>query len=150
MVRDPRERAAAKPNQAPVDPQTRLHRELIRLLRRHSLLRDQRHLVLLAQRVAVLLLRQMACFDRWKSVLPLGHGLAASCQRRCQCWLGSAQDELEPLYGPLVLWALTPLQESGRTPASGARHHDALEPLLRRRSLGRLPWPGGAAAVDHA
>ena len=79
VVRDPRECEAAKPNQAPVDPQTRLHRELIRLLLRHSLFCDQRHLVLLAQRVAVLLLRQRACFDRWIPVLPLGHGLAATC-----------------------------------------------------------------------
>jgi len=90
VVRDPRECAAAKPNQAPVDPQSRLHRELIRLLLRHSLFCDQRHLVLLAQRVAVLLLRQRACFGRWIPVLPLGHGLAATCHLPAASGVASA------------------------------------------------------------
>jgi hypothetical protein len=38
--------------------------------------------VLLAWMVAGLLLSQTVCFDRWKAVLPLGHYLAASWQRR--------------------------------------------------------------------
>lgn len=65
----------------------RLHAELIGLLRQHSPFLDQRHLVLLAQMVTGLLLSQTVCFDRWKSVLPLGNCLAASWQRRCQRWL---------------------------------------------------------------
>ncbi|MBD2551450.1 sugar nucleotide-binding protein, partial [Microcystis elabens FACHB-917] len=81
--REPWECGAAKPIQSLVDPQTRLHRELIGLLRQHSAFCDQRHLLLLGWMVAGLLLSQTVCFDRWNSVLPLGHCLAASWQRRC-------------------------------------------------------------------
>jgi hypothetical protein len=56
--------------------------------------------------VAGLLLSQTVCFARWKDVLPLGHCLAASWQPRAQRWLANARIEIEPLYGPLVLWAL--------------------------------------------
>jgi hypothetical protein len=56
--------------------------------------------------VAGLLLSQTVCLDRWKSVLPLGHCLAASWQRRAQRWLSNARINGEALYGPLVLWAL--------------------------------------------
>jgi hypothetical protein len=38
----------------------------------------QRHLVLLSRMVAGLLLSQSLCFERWNSVLPLGHRLAAN------------------------------------------------------------------------
>ena len=86
--------------------QTRLHAELIGLLRQHSQFADQRHLVLLAWMAAGLLLSQTVCFDRWKSVLPLGHCLAASWQRRTQRWLSNARIDGEMLYGPLILWAL--------------------------------------------
>ena len=87
-------------------PQTRLHAELLGLLRQHSRYGDLRHVVMLAWMASGLLLSQTVCFDRWKDVLPLGHCLAASWQRRCQRWLGNAQVEIELLYGPLVLWAL--------------------------------------------
>jgi hypothetical protein len=66
-----------------VDPQTRLHRELISVLRQHIRFADQRHLVLLGWMVAWLLLSQTVCFVSWNTVLPLGHCLAASWQRRC-------------------------------------------------------------------
>lgn len=74
-------RGAAKPNQTPVDPQTRLHAELLGLLPQHSRFRDQRHLVLLAQMVTGLLLSQTVCFEpgktfcRWATAsLPAGSG----------------------------------------------------------------------------
>jgi len=92
----------------------RLHAELIGLLRQHSPFCDQRHLVLLAQKVAGLLLSQTVCFDRWKTVLPLGHCLAASWQRRCQRWLCNTRIDVEALYGPLVLWALQHWQKPGQ------------------------------------
>jgi hypothetical protein len=92
----------------------RLHAELIGLLRQHSPFCDQRHLVLLAQMVAGLLLSQTVCFDRWKTVLPLGHCLAASWQRRAQRWLCNTRIDVEALYGPLVLWALQHWQKPGQ------------------------------------
>ena len=58
--------------------QARLDAELLGLLRQHSRFADQRQLVLLAQMVAGLLLSPTICFDRWKSVLPLG-----SVRSRC-------------------------------------------------------------------
>jgi hypothetical protein len=82
---------------------TRLHRELISFLRQHSAFCDQRHLVLLAWMVARLLLSQTVCFDRWKSVLPLGHCLAASWQRRCRRWLSNRRIDVEAIDGPLIL-----------------------------------------------
>ena len=98
-----------------MDPQTQLQSELIGLLRQHSPFCDQRHLVLLAWMVAGLLLSQTVCFDRWKTVLPLGNCLAASWQRRCQRWLSNARIDVEALYGPLVLWALQHWQKPGQT-----------------------------------
>jgi hypothetical protein len=93
---------------------TRLHRELISFLRQHSAFADQRHLVLLAQMVAGLLLSQTVCFDRWKTVLPLGHCLAASWQRRCQRWLSNSRIDVEALYGSLILWALQQWKKPGQ------------------------------------
>ena len=55
-----------------MDPQNRLHRELIGRLRQHSAFCDQRHLLLLGWKVAGLLLSQTVCFDRWNRVLPQG------------------------------------------------------------------------------
>ncbi|MCP9824256.1 hypothetical protein [Synechococcus sp. EJ6-Ellesmere] len=81
----------------------RLHFELIGLLRQHSPFGDQRHLVLLAQMVAGLLLSQTVCFDCWKTVLPLGHCLAASWQRRCQRWLSNSRIDDGALYGSLII-----------------------------------------------
>ncbi len=97
-----------------MDPQTRLHRELIGLLRQHSAFCDQRHLLLLGWMVAGLLLSQTVCFDRWNSVLPLGHCLAASWQRRVQRWLSNSRIDVEALYGPLVLWAIQHWQKPGQ------------------------------------
>ena len=93
---------------------TRLHAELLGLLRQHSRFADQRHVVLLAQMVAGLLLSQTVCFDRWKSVLPLGHCLASSWQRRCQRWLSNSRIDVEALYGPLILWAIQHWQKPGQ------------------------------------
>ncbi len=50
-----------------MDPQTRLDRQLIGLLRQHSAFCDQRHLLLLGWMVAGLLLSQTVCFDRWSA-----------------------------------------------------------------------------------
>ena len=97
-----------------MDPQTRLHRELIGLLRQHSAFCDQRHLLLLGWMVAGLLLSQTVCFDRWNSVLPLGHCLAASWQRRVQRWLSNSRIDVEALFGPLVLWAIQHWQKPGQ------------------------------------
>ena len=97
-----------------MDPQTRLHRELIGLLRQHSAFCDQRHLVLLGWMVVGLLLSQTVCFDHWNTVLPLGHCLAASWQRRCQRWLSNSRIDVEALYGPLVLWAIQHWQKQGQ------------------------------------
>ena len=79
MGGEPWERGATKPNQSPVDPHTRLHRELIGLLRQHSQFADQRHLLLLGWMVAGLLLSQTVCFDPHNTLLPMGRCLAASC-----------------------------------------------------------------------
>ena len=89
-----------------MDPQPRLHRELIGLLRQHSYCVDQRHLVLLGWMVAGLLLSQTVCFDRWKAVLPLGH---------CRRWLSNSRVEVEPLYELSILWALQHWQNPGQT-----------------------------------
>jgi hypothetical protein len=70
---------------------------------------------MLAWMVAGLLLSQTVCFDRWKTVLPLGHCLAASWQRRCQRWLSNTRIDVEALYGPPVLWALQHWQKPGQT-----------------------------------
>ena len=107
----------------------RLHAELIGLLRQHSRFCDQRHLVLLAQMVAGLLLSQTVCFDRWKTVLPLGHCLAASWQRRAQRWLCNTRIDVEALYGPLVLWALQHWQKPGQALHLVAEQLLAAEPL---------------------
>jgi hypothetical protein len=53
-----------------VDPQTRLHRDLIGLLPQHSRFADQRHLVLLGWMVDVLLLSQSICGNRWITPVP--------------------------------------------------------------------------------
>ena len=97
-----------------MDPQTRLHRELISFLRQHIRFADHRHLVLLGWMVAGLLLSQTVCFDRWNTVLPLVHCLAASWQRRCQRWLSNSRIDVEALYGPLVLWAIQHWQKPGQ------------------------------------
>ena len=93
---------------------TRLHAELLSLLRQHSRFCDHRHLVLLAWMVTGLQLSQTVCFDRWKTVLPLGHCLAASWQRRAQRWLSNVRIDGEALYGPLVLWAIQHWQKPGQ------------------------------------
>jgi hypothetical protein len=97
-----------------VIPQTQLHVELLGLLRQLSRFADQRHLVLLSWMVAGLLLSQTVCFDRWKTVLPLGHCLAASWQRRCRRWFSNSRIDGEALYGPLILWALQHWQKPGQ------------------------------------
>ena len=97
-----------------MDSHARLHADLIPLLRQHSQFADQRHLVLLAAMVAGLLLSQSVCFDRWKTVLPLGRCLAASWQRRCQRWLSNDRIDVEALYGPLILWAIQRWQTPGQ------------------------------------
>lgn len=97
-----------------MDPQTRLHGELLALLRQHGRCRDQRHLTTLAWMVAGLLLSQTVGLDRWKDVLPLGHCLAASWQRRCQRLLSNDRIDVEALYGPLALWALQDWQKPGQ------------------------------------
>lgn len=94
-------------------PQTHLHTDLLGLLRQHSRCRDQRHLVLLAWMVLGLLLSETVCFDRWKSVLPLGYCFAGSWQRRVQRWLSNCRIEIGPLYGGLILWALQHWQKPG-------------------------------------
>jgi len=97
-----------------VGSQTRLHAELISVLRQHSQFADHRHLVLLAWMVSGLLLSQTVCFDRWKHALPLGRCLAASWQRRCQRWLCNTRIDVDALYGPLILWALQQWQKPGQ------------------------------------
>lgn len=97
-----------------MDSHARLHAELIAFIRQHCPARDQRHLVLLSWMVAGLLLSQTVCFDRWKSVLPLGYCLAASWQRRCQRWLSNGRLNAEALYGPLIVWALQHWQTPGQ------------------------------------
>jgi hypothetical protein len=74
----------------------RLHAELIGLLRQHSRFCDQRHLVLLAQMVAGLLLSQTVCFDRWKTVLPLGPAALEQARPGLASCAGH-HDALEPL-----------------------------------------------------
>ena len=46
-----------------------LHAELIRFLRQHCPVCDERHLVLLGWMVAGLLLSETVCFDHWKTKL---------------------------------------------------------------------------------
>ncbi len=98
-----------------MDSHARLHAELTGFLRQHCPICDERHLALLGWMVAGLLLSQTVCFDRWKTVLPLGHCLAASWQRRCRRWLGNARIDVAALYGPLVLWAIQKWQKPGHT-----------------------------------
>jgi len=95
-----------------VDSRARLHCELTGFLRQHCPVRDQRHLVLLAWMVAGLLLSETVCFDRWKTRLPMARCLAASWQRRCQRWLANSRIDVQALYGPLILWAIQPWQNS--------------------------------------
>jgi hypothetical protein len=64
--------------------------------------------------VTRLLLSQTVCFDRWKTVLPMGHCLAASWQRRCQRWLSNGRVDVELLFGFLTQWALHNWCESGK------------------------------------
>lgn len=97
-----------------MDSHARLHGELIALLRQHCLATDQRHLTMLGWMVAGLLLSETVCFDRWKSVLPLGHCLAASWQRRCRRWLANQRIDPDALYGPLILWAIQSWQTPGQ------------------------------------
>jgi hypothetical protein len=65
--------------------------------------------------VAGLLLSQTVCFDRWKTVLPLGYCQASSWQRRCRRWLSNKLIEVEALYGPLILWAIQHWQKLGQS-----------------------------------
>jgi len=88
-----------KPNQHSTVAPTRLHSELLAFLRQRYSFADQRHLVVLSSMVACLLLSQTVCFDCWKTVLPMGHCLAASWQRRCQRWLSNARVDAVPLFG---------------------------------------------------
>ncbi len=92
-----------------------LHAELIRFLRQHCPVCDERHLTLLAWMVAGLLLSETVCFDRWKAKLPMVHCLAASWQRRCRRWLSNQRIDVEALYGPLVLWAIQHWQKPGQS-----------------------------------
>ena len=92
-----------------------LHAELIRFLRQHCPVCDERHLVLLGWMVAGLLLSETVCFDHWKTKLPLAHCLAASWQRRCQRWLANSRIDVEAVYGPLVLWAIQHWQKPGHS-----------------------------------
>jgi hypothetical protein len=89
-----------------VASRAQLHAELIRFLRQHCPVCDERHLTVLAWMVAGLLLSQTVCFDHWKAKLPMVHCLAASWQRRCRRWLGNQRISVDALYGPLVLWAI--------------------------------------------
>jgi hypothetical protein len=93
---------------------TRLHSELLAFLRQHCPFPDQRQLVLLAWMVSGLLLSQTVCFDRWKTVLPMAHCLAASWQRRCQRWLGNSRIDVGRIYGKLILWALQQWKNSSQ------------------------------------
>ena len=99
--------------------------------------------------VVGLLLSQTFYCNPWKSALPLGHCLAAKWQRRCQLWLaewadrgGSALQTADPLGDPALAKARPDL-------ASGARHHNALEPLLSVCSLGRGSRQSRPAAVEN-
>jgi hypothetical protein len=93
---------------------TRLHSELLAFLRQHCPFPDQRQLVLLAWMVSGLLLSQTVCFDRWKTVLPMAHCLAASWQRRCQRWLGNSRIDVGRIYATLILWALQQWKNSSQ------------------------------------
>jgi len=101
-------------NQHSTVSRTRLQSELLGFLRQHCSVADLRHLALLAWMVTGLLLSQTVCFDRWKTVLPMGYCLAASWQRRCQRWLSNARIDVETLYGSLIHWALQHWQDSGQ------------------------------------
>ncbi len=57
-------------SQSLMDPQTRLHGELLGLLRQHSRFCDLRNLVLLAHMAAGLLLSESICFDCWNPQMP--------------------------------------------------------------------------------
>jgi len=91
--------------QVPVASPARIHAELIRFLRQHCPVRDQRHLVLLAWMVVGLSPSETVCFDRCNTRLATTRCLAASWQRRCQRWLINSRIDVQVLYGPLVLWA---------------------------------------------
>ncbi len=80
----------------------RLHAERIGRLRQHRSASP----VLLARRVVGLLLSHTVWFDGWKTMLPPGHGLAASEQQRDQHWLSRRQIEIEALDGPVILRTL--------------------------------------------
>ncbi len=67
-----------RPNQPSTVSRTRLHFKLLGFLRQRSSFADQRHLAVLSWMVAGLLLSQTVCFYCWKTVLPMGHCLAAS------------------------------------------------------------------------
>ncbi len=56
--------------------------------------------------VAALLLSETIYFDRWKARLSVIHCLAASWQRRCQCWLANSRIDVQAPYGPLILWTI--------------------------------------------
>jgi hypothetical protein len=64
--------------------------------------------------VAGLLLSETVCFDRWKSVPPLGHCQAASWLRRCHRWLANKRIDPDALYGRLTLWAIQSWQNPGQ------------------------------------
>ena len=97
-----------------MDPQTRLHTELLDFLRQHSRFCDLRHLVLLAHMAAGLLLSESVCFDRWKPQAPQKKpSLPASWQRRCQRWFSNERIDVEEMYEPLLLWAIQAWQKPG-------------------------------------
>ena len=106
--------AVLNPSQHSTGSRTRLHSERLGFLGQRCSFADQRHFVVLTSMVTRLLLSQTVCFDRWKTVLPMGHCLATSWQRRCQRWLSNGRVDVEPLFGSLIQWALHNWCESGK------------------------------------
>ena len=85
-------------------PHPRLHGELITFLCHHSRFADHLLLVLLARMVRGLLLSQTVCFDQGKGTPLRCRCLAASWQRRAQCWLSNGRIDGEAVSDELPLW----------------------------------------------
>lgn len=75
-----------------------------------------------------------ACMVREKP--PYHRPLSSPCQVIC-----SQPDRGTQARAPRAL-GVAALADAGTRPEAGARHHHALEPLLRLRAFGGLAWPG--------
>ncbi len=86
---------------------TLLYPQLMRYLRQHSQYRDLRHLKALAWMVSALIASGQLSLIAWEPYVPSFAQLAQSTERRWQRFMHNARIQVEALYLPLLMAALS-------------------------------------------